>query len=654
MTAIFDRVTSNGSRRTKAAAAKDVRDRYDEATNAQRWEQLQLAVVRSYMGGDQWVQLSRQRQTVDQMPRDDDRARLTDNRIASNSRIIYSKLLKRPLVFDVVPDASDDATVGAARIAEGVASDLCHRQRWEQTLRRPGLVNMWEGGTAVLSLDWRPDGGEQLGLGEDGRPYGTGDVACVVSNVAEAFCEPGTPDIESGGWWIRAQALPPTTVQSYYRLDDKPKPDVSALLGPSARLWTNAGSGAKPVPLTLVLTLYERPHGSSEGKICTVVGDDVVSEGPWHFPFTDRLNCVAMRETFVPNRWTGESIVYHALSVQNAINASLSSTIEHLKLCGNARLIVPDTSLDLIDELTDTPGEVVPYNATAGKPEYLSPPQLPGWYVNLADRLDNRLDDLMGIHDISRGEAPANIESGVGLSILSENDDTPIGFLAGEMGNAFGRLMTLALECYAAKVATPESRKARVRTPDGVTETVQWDGASLRGQTTATVPIDAVLPRSRAALRAQAMEMVKLGLIKSIEEYELMADVSPRDRLSVASDPNQAKARRENRLLIGGQALLPADFDDHAGHIHTHNNFRSTEEYEQAGDEAKELLDEHVQAHEVLAAEDAAKKLAQEAVSPALAQSPEANEGLPLPNQELLPSGGPTPTGGGAETRSPL
>jgi hypothetical protein len=503
-----------------------------------------------------------------------------------------------------------------------------------------------------------PRAGTPLGRSESGNRVGTGDIEVANSTIVEAFTEPGVHDIETAPYWIRAQALPPKVVQDYFGLEDKPAADVNALMTPTARGFLAGGRNRDQttIPLTLVLTMYERPHGNEEGRVVTVVGDKAFTR-EWPFPFKDRLNCVALRETYVAHQWAGESIVYQGLSVQNGINAVLSTFIEHVKLAGNARLMVPDLSIDLIEMLTDEPGEVIPYNSSpgGGRPDYLSPPQLPGWLVQGAERLDARLDDLMGIHDISRGDAPTNIQSGVGLSILSENDDTPVGFIAQEMGDGFGRLMSLCLQTYAANVQ--EKRRANISHPDGVTDIFEWNGADLKNQTTAIVPIDAVLPRSRAALRAQAMEMVKLGLIKSLDEYELMADVSWRDRLSVNTDKHGAKARRENHVLSEGIAALPAKFDNHRHHIEIHNGFRTTRAYELLSDEEREIVDAHVEAHEVLAAEDAAKKLEQTAVSPALANAPEANEGEPLPAVGGVPSvsmnesGVPPQLGGGAEQR---
>ena len=647
----MDRIASQSRRAGKQAS--EVRDKYEEAKRAQSWESRQYQIVRSYLGGDQWLYHSRQNDTVEIMRSNPSRVRVTDNRIASNTRTIYAKLLRRPLQFDVLPKASDDAVLRAARLSQSVVADLARRQRWEQSVRRPALSAMWESGTAVVSVDWDATLGVPLGVGPRG-PIATGDVAVTVSTVSEAFCEPGTIDIEGAGWWIRSQALPPDHVKRIHNLDEKPKADVTADFIPSAR---NAVGRDKSVPLTLVLTYYERPsRANSSGRVCVIVGDDVVSDDPWPFPFKDHLNCVAMRETFVAHRWTGDATAYQAVSLQNAINHNISALVEHAKKAGNARLLIPDAALDLIDELTDEAGEIVPFNPATGKPEWLGPAQLSNWLVELGERLDARLDNIMGVHDISRGTAPGGIESGVGLSILAENDDTPIGFIAKEMADGFGRVASMCAELYEANVS--ESRQAQVRADDGVTEAVRWTGADLMGQTDVIVPLEAVIPRSREAARARAMEMVKFGFVKTIDDFEMIADIAPYDRAGSRLMPAVDKARRENKHLARGVPLMPADFDAHRLHIDEHNRFRMSETYELLGAELRAIIDDHVKAHEVLAAEDAAGLLMQEGQSPALAAAPSANQPEPLPPamgggaapSDLPPAGPDAQLGGGAES----
>jgi hypothetical protein len=86
------------------------------------------------------------------------------------------------------------------------------------------------------------------------------------------------------------------------------------------------------------------------------------------------------------------------------------------------------------------------------------------------------------------------------LTILAEKDSTPIGRLTKETGRAFGRLASMVLAIYEDKTKSMKtSRRSTVRIPGNAPIDVQWNGKDLRGQTTAIVPEEAIMPRSRAA-----------------------------------------------------------------------------------------------------------------------------------------------------------
>lgn len=624
-----------------------IRDKYVSATQALRREQYEYTVNRSFLAGEQWCYYDGARNVLRQLPRDPSRTRVTLNKLWPSSRHIISRVVSRPLAFEVEPSDSDDATIRGAQTSKSVVRDLCREHNWQE-LREQTAWNTWLGGTAVMSMDWDPSK-NQLGRTPIlNRPYGTGDVCESALSILEVAWEPGIRDAERGYWWIRAQALPPAEVQMRYGLDEMPSADAQGTTTPLTQKLLNERTG--PVPnLTLVLTVYIRPNpGMKKGLVATVVGDRFVDgPKPWPFPFKDRLNMVVCRETKVAGRATGDTVFSAAVPVQTAFNASWSLIIEHLKLAGNARLLVPDTSLDGIEDLSDLPGEIVPWNSAAGQPPaYLAPPQLPQYILEQPLQLAQQMDDILGLHDTTRGQAPKNIESGVGLGILVEQDSTPMGQLTKEIAAGFERLGYLVLKTYEAKVR--DQRKARIQVPGQVPETVQWTGASLMGQCSVVLPPDAVVPRSRAAQMAMAERLATLGAFgapgqMNMQMFARVADLPDADDLLEGIDVDAAKASRENHWMATGQVCVPVNFDDHAKHIERHNWFRKTTRYESLSPEMREVVDMHVQAHEVMQAEELGDRVAKMRVSPVLGGMPHA-DGTQIPPEMV---GGAPPSQSG-------
>ena len=600
--------------------AGKVRELWRKGVDAQRRLLTNLEVNTAFVFGDQWVYAESQSSTLRQVARDPDRVQATINRLLPSMRTLQAKLHKRPLVWEVAPPAADDASVRQARLAESVVQSTAETQGWENVRVEADWVTFL-GGTGVLWVDWNPAAGVALGKDDDGRHVGTGDVVVTASSIAQVVVEPGARDAARARWAIRAVAMPPEEAKDTYGLSEAPKADAQA----SAQIHdVTRRQGATMPDLTMVYHYYRRPSETDEGEMAVVVGEKVVQQGPWPFPWTDRLNLAVQRETAVAGQWFGDTVLTSAIQIQAAYNMAWSSLLEHVKMAGNARLLMPEGNLDLIDELTDSPGEMVPYRTDAGAPSYLSPPQLPQWVIDSPAMLRRELDDVLGVQDISRGAAPSNIESGLGIQILSEQADTPVMQMAVEAARAWSEVASMALQLY--EVHATETRTAKVREPGRSIEGVEWTGKELAGATDAKVPLDAVIPKSRAAQQALAVKLWELGIVKDPEVVAEIGDLPDKASFIEAINPDAAKAADENYDMAMGETAEAADFDDHAIHVRVHNMFRKSRRYRSLDESIRSEVDAHVQEHEDMAREEQVQAAAEAMVSPVGVAPPLASE----------------------------
>lgn len=600
--------------------ASRVRDMWDKGVKSTRQEREQAAVNSMFMRNKQWVYWNRGTGRLEEVPRSPERVRATVARVGPDSRRILAKLTRRDLAFEVPPTSPDDAAIRGSRIGESALAEAHRRQRWE-TIRLDHATSCWEGGVAGLMVEWDATVGTPLGVDETGQMIHTGDVRLTALSIHEISCEPGTRDIETARYWVHGVALPPKEVQHLYRLAVEPAADARAV-DLVHRLVD--GERTEQTPLTMVFTYYERPHGDQPGQVMTVVGNQAVRQGPWPFPFTDRLNVAVAVPEVMHARWYGHTPVSDAVQVQALYNASWSNIIEHMKLAGNARLLVPEGSVQNLEEWTDTPGEAVEYNPINGqRPQYEAPPVMPDWWIRQPQMLEKAMDDILSIHDVSRGSAPTGIESGIALSILSENDDTPVGALARQLGDCWARAASMVLKLYEARVR--ESRTSTVQLGSGVPEPVRWTGADLLGQTEVVVPIDAVMPRSRSAQAAYALQLYDRQIIKTPTELAKVADLPDQDDLLAGIDPDTARAQRENYWMAVGQARLVEQTDDHSNHLNVHRDFVRSERYERMAPEQQQMYQQHMQAHAMFAAQQAAQQAMAAQFSPLAAMLPTAD-----------------------------
>lgn len=627
----------------EAFTAKTVLERHKQGSVPLTGDVHNYWINHAFMYGEQWLWYNDSARSLEQIPKDPDRVMMTVNRIWPASRTVISKANSRPLQFYVPPTGADDSTIKASRTSESILTSVLRDHDWER-LREEASWAAWKGGTAAISVSWDPKAGTPLGQREDGQDFGTGDTVEEVLSIADFVIEPGVKDAERARWWIKTVAMPPEQARDTYGLSKTPSPDATSAATPFQRkllqlhIGTNDDGGH--VPLTQVFTYYERPNAlAPKGRVVVVINEHIVLERPWPFPFKDRLNLVIFRETLIDGQWNGDTIVKAARPIQNGINQSWSSIIEHLKLAGNARLAVDESMMDLIDSLTDTPGEIIPFRE--GKaPQYITPPQMPEWWIQEPSRLREELDDILGVHDVSRGDAPGRVDSGLGISILVEQDATPIGRMVKETALSFARLGELVLRLYEANVT--ESRDAIVRTPGQPPRKARWTGKDIKGQVAAEVPLDALIPRSRAASEARADRLLQQGLIPSIADYFKLAEIPmDRDTLEVLS-PDVAKARRENAMMALGRPAVPAPFDDHAQHVHEHLVFMKSVEWDFLEPDVQQTIYLHVQGHSTMSAEELGEQYAKTQANPVLgtAVSP---VGAPTLTPEMLAAGAPAP-----------
>lgn len=616
------------------ASAHEVMEKYEQASKMLYGDQWNYWLNHAYLIGEQWLYINPQTRTLDQLPQDPERVQTTINHIWPASRTIMAKLLSRELQFYVPPTGADDATIRAAKTSESILRSVHREHDWEG-LREEASWAVWKGGTAAICVNWDSNAGTPLGILDDNREYGTGDTKEEALAITDFVVEPGVRNAETARWWIKAVALPPEQIQDDFQLDWVPEPDASAALSPfqrkliTATLGGAAGTDAS-LRLARVYTLYERPNTKNkEGRIVSVVNDKVVDNKPWPFPWKDRLNLVILRETRIEGFWNGDTVLKAARPVQRAINQSWSSIIEHMKLAGNARLFVPQSAVDMLEQMSDLPGEVIPYPDGTSPPEYASPPQMPTWWIEEPVRLKNEMDDILGNHDVSRGEAPGRVDSALAISILIEQDSSPIGRLTKETGFAFGRLAEMVLRLYEANVK--ETRKATVKTPGQPARTIPWSGKHLKGQVLAEVPTDAIMPRSRAAQQAFADKALQGGLIRSLHEWYKLADIPMDTDLLEYVSPDIAKARRENAAMARGEISLPAPFDNHNEHIQEHLTFMKSAEWDLLKPEEQQVFILHNQGHATLSAEEMGAQMLKAQMSPGLGAAASATGAPVLP-----------------------
>jgi len=195
-------------------------------------------------------------------------------------------------------------------------------------------------------------------------------------------------------------------------------------------------------------------------------------------------------------------------------------------------------------------------------------------------------------------------------------------------------------------------RSQTITTSQGSTVQFEWTSEDIDETPMVKVPLDATAPRSKIATQSVIVSLAQTfpAAFQNVDDMSLarLLDLPDPKGFLTTADPDVAKAEWENGLLMQAIPVMPADFDDHAKHIAQHNRERKSPAYELAADDVRQAIDVHVQAHQKLAADEAAAQLATQQQMPGAEMLPQANEapgsmvpqaqtGQPEQQQEMPP-----------------
>lgn len=631
----------------KEHLAKIVKQRWEESSDALNKIRKDYQLNLAFYLGEQWIVWNSSKGSIEPLPpriSETERVRVTVNKIEPRIDTLLGVLTERDLVFEGDATDADDQSLRGAQVAEGVLESARMTNGWEG-IRREAIMGLLFGGTSAIVYEWDRANGERLWVNpQNEKIIGTGEVRLTPLTIDQFSLETGSKDFHSANWWIGLVALTVDQARDRYGLDFTPEADLN---NNNKTFSFERRYGDEASNLCAVYTMYERPNNKcKKGRCIVVINGMTIHESEWSFPFNN-LNIRVFRQGVVPNRWYGKTFVTASRPVQVLYNAARSGIAEHMKQASNARLLVPYGSLDDPTGMTDEHGEILQYNADPNipPPNYLQAPNVSNTLLEECERLERELDDILHAHDVARGVAPGDRNSGLALSILAEKNNTPLGPMTHDQADGWSAIGKGVLELYQENVK--DKRKALITSASGVPQKWEWSGKDLRGQTNVRVPIDAVAPFTRAQMLAQLQNLQQLSpeafqQLPKDRIVKLMQLSSAREMLE-GMDPDVAKARRENDRMSIGEPEIPEQFDDHAKHIAEHNAFRKTKMYELAPQEVKNIVDDHVIAHEKMVQEELMGQASLNAIQPGLGALPQAND--PMGSAVPPPMGMGNPAG---------
>lgn len=475
------------------------------------------------------------------------RVRLVINKILPIVRTQIAKLKEANPSFFVSPKSSEKSDFDAAKISSkfiksvqtgqefaDTYDDMIH---WVVTCGNAFIFPLYDEDAGLEFTEaMKDEDGNVILDPETQKPimesFATGDVAFDLANPFEVV-----PDFSTLKWGeqfalVKKKLRSVEYIQEKYGVKVDPEPmDMSYenILRSMAQA-TAAGVLAQTRDIVsnaaLVKDYYQNPSKEyPRGRHIIIANNKLLHSGVLTTKLRGKyaIPCVHFTALKVPNRLLAMSPIENLLPLQWKYNRGRSQIIEDINMMGRPKLVCPEDSIRS-GAYTDQPGEMIEVDPGAPwQPFLLQPGSLisQAQLTNL-DKLDQEMQDIGGIHDISLGRLPRRATSGIALTTLEEKDNTIIGPIKDSIKIGLERLFTFALGIVEDKFT--ETRKLKILGKQNEpAEYINYTGSDIAGNDDVRVFMDNPFPQSRAARLEFAISLVKEGIVSSQSARRILA-----------------------------------------------------------------------------------------------------------------------------------
>lgn len=285
----------------------------------------------------------------------------------------------------------------------------------------------------------------------------------------------------------------------------------------------------------------------------------------------------------VGGKYYSEALVTHARPLQDQYNRLLTQRSSWVNKMLHGKYLAPKGHGMSQETLNDQSGEIVEFNPGPNGQEVkaLEVPQIPSYAYDEEENLAKKLDDIFGVHDISRGELPSAGIPALGMQILTEQDDTRDGVVTEADELAWAKVGKLALKCESKFRKLKKTIKSKGKGSE--IDFIEYTGEDISGEDDVYVIRGSTLPNSKTLQRQEILNLRSQGLLgnpadpttneKTMEWLEFGDKYQAWDQTAA----NSTQIARDIEQIKLEQVPKFNEFDDHGFHFYKKNLFRIQE-----------------------------------------------------------------------------
>lgn len=355
--------------------------------------------------------------------------------------------------------------------------------------------------------------------------------------------------------------------------------------------------------------IYKPDEFLPDGAFITLTKDQVLEKKKKYpyshgdFPF-ERITDID-----VPNELYGVSALKHIKPIQNNYNKMTSLLMRNLFLTAHPKILMPEGAAKI--ESMGNSATVISFKGPI-PPKVVTFPASPAEAYGFKDSLRSEMEQIYGIHGVSRGEPPPGIRAGIALQFLEEQEQQRANANIVKHNDFIVRVnkkaIAIAGDYY--KTGKDAGRLVRILGESNQFETDTLKEVQLSGPYDIVIQNSTALSESKAGRIQQVIDLATNlpGVFDEKQITDMLDLASPDKFYDVATAALRAAEAENEKMLRGSDVSPPEAFENHIEHWKSHLIEMQSRHYkENVPKKSKELFKDHVMGHERLMIKDALK-----------------------------------------------
>ena len=540
--------------------------------------------------------------------------RIKVNKILPTVQNRTARLCKVPPKYEIRPESGSEDDKEAARKGVHAIDYVWDKQKVDE--KRISLVDWLQRcGHSYMFVSWddelgKPMIGENPKTGKEEVIAFEGDVRVDVASAFEVYVDPLAKSLDDAQWVVRARVRKLNYFRDRYgERGAQVKEEQAWLLSTQYEMRINSignnnpggSSSGQLKNAAIEIVYYEKRSKKYPNGRMVICANEILLEDK-ELPIGE-IPAAKFDDIVVGGKFTGEAVVTHLRPMQDYFNENVRKRNQFLRNHLAGKFLSPRGAALHAEAMDNESGEIVEYDPVpnAGEPHQLQQPVIPEYAFKEEQAVNQWINDISGINEVSRGTLPSASIPALGMQILQEADETRMGIMLEQHQHAYANVARFILKFVDKFYQTP--RKIKLDGDGMGFSYLEIKAGDLNKNYDVCVVSGSMTPRSKALRRQEIMNALQIGAFNITDPKirEVIIDsleFGDTDELFKDHAITMSQIKNDIELIKQGKIPQVNELDNHQLHLIQKNYLRIQNQITPFLDDyRKMILDNNIEAH---------------------------------------------------------